>query len=224
MRNPLGVVLAYSKFLLQGKAVPAEQRTKFLETIQRSAAFMLNLVNDMLDISEIEAGKLNLSPEPVDLVELCRHVVELNGVLAEGKRMRLTLAVDPDIPPVSVDRNKIEQVLNNLVTNAVKYGWPDSVVDVSLQRADGFLELAVTDRGQGIPPQEIDKLFKPFQKTSVKSTGGEKSTGLGLAIVKRIVEGHGGSITVESEPGRGSTFTVRLPAVPASSLAARPAS
>ena len=109
------------------------------------------------------------------------------------------------------DLNKIDQVITNLLTNAVKYSYQNTTTVVAIMKDLKKARLVVKDQGQGIPSNEIIKLFKPFAKTSVKSTGGEKSTGLGLMIVKKIVDGHGGTITVESEVGAGTTFTVELP-------------
>ena len=114
--------------------------------------------------------------------------------------------------PVRMDAFKIEQVLNNLIQNAVKFSHPDKTIDVRTEKKGGMIVVSVKDEGQGIPADELDKLFLPFQRTSVRSTGGEPSTGLGLAIVKRIVEGHGGKIWVESKPGVGSTFHFSIPA------------
>jgi signal transduction histidine kinase len=112
---------------------------------------------------------------------------------------------------MELDRAKMEQVLNNLISNAIKYSPSDTTVDVRLYREHGKAVLSVRDRGQGIPEDELDALFEPFATTSVQGTAGERSTGLGLVIAKRIVEGHGGEIEVESEVGEGSNFVVTLP-------------
>ena len=107
--------------------------------------------------------------------------------------------------------DKIEQVMNNLLSNAVKYSHPGSRVEVSAQAVNGSVVVAVRDEGQGIPADELDNLFKPFARTSVRGTAGEKSTGLGLVIVRKIVEGHQGEISVESQVNHGSTFRFKLP-------------
>jgi hypothetical protein len=135
----------------------------------------------------------------------------LNRVLASNKDIEIQTAIDGPLPKMRLDPDKIEQVLNNLISNAIKYSHPNSTITVQLTREDTHVLLSVQDEGQGIPAEDIDKLFKPFQRTSVQSTAGEKSTGLGLVIVKRIVKGHGGKIWVESEVGEGSTFFVSLP-------------
>ena len=215
MRNPLGVIQGYSRIMADGLGGPlTEKQAKFSEAIHRSSKSLIALVNDLLDISEIESGNLRLEKQPTNLVALVEQAVELNGFLAEDKNIQIIPSVEP-IPVTMLDPNKIEQVINNLLSNAIKYSQPNSQVRLDLRPSERtWVEISVTDRGQGIPKEEQANIFQHYQRTSVKSTAGEKSTGLGLAIVKRIVEGHDGTITLDSEPGRGSTFTVRLPLVP----------
>jgi signal transduction histidine kinase len=171
---------------------------------------MLHLVNDLLDIAKIASGELQLELQSTDLIALVRHNVALNKVLASRKQIELSLKTQP-LPDVLIDVYKIDQVLNNLITNAIKFSESHSEVEISVVREGDEVIIAVGDEGPGIPADEIDKLFNPFMRTSVKSTGGEKSTGLGLAIVMKIVAGHRGRIWVESEVGEGSTFYVALP-------------
>jgi signal transduction histidine kinase len=171
---------------------------------------MLDLVNNLLDVAQIESGKLRLDLQLVDLIALVRRNIALNRVLAAKKQIEIEWAETP-LPTVLFDAPKIEQVLNNLIGNAIKFSLPGTLIRVSVTRADPNVVLMVRDQGPGIPPNELVKLFKPFQKTSVKSTAGEKSTGLGLAIVKKIVEGHHGKIWIESQVGHGTTFFVSLP-------------
>ena len=190
-----------------------EKQAKFSEAIHRSSKSLIALVNDLLEISEIESGNLRLDKQTTDLVALVKQAVELNGFLAEEKNIQILPVVEP-IPVTVLDPNKIEQVINNLLSNAIKFSFPNSQVRLELRPAEGnWAEISVADRGQGIPKEEQANIFQHYQRTSVKSTAGEKSTGLGLAIVKRIVEGHGGTIELDSEPGRCSTFKVRLPLV-----------
>jgi PAS domain S-box-containing protein len=212
LRNPLSIIVSYSDFMLGGSAgqlTPEHQ--KFLSAIKRNSDFMVTLINDLLDVSKIEAGRLDFDRQMTDLVGLIRGVADLSRALAEKKNIRLTVDCPPELPPLLLDVAKIEQVLENLISNAIKFSNPETAISVSLARRDGNVVLAVQDHGQGIPAEELSKLFQPFGRTSVRGTAGEKSTGLGLAIVKRIVEGHGGTISVASEAGKGSTFTVTLP-------------
>ena len=212
LRNPLGVIMSYAKFLdrIAGAKLDAKE-LQFVAQIGKSSEFMLRLLEDLLDVSQIESGKLNLALAPVDLAALVDNNVALNRVLAGAKQIDIALEMPAGLPPVQADATKIEQVLNNLVSNAVKYSHPGTMVRVSVVEADGEIVVAVRDQGQGIPEAELSRLFQPFSKTSVKSTAGEKSTGLGLAITRKIVEGHGGRIRVASRVGEGSTFSFSLP-------------
>lgn len=215
LRNPLEVINVYSRFLLDEAAERLEEeQLDFVRTIMRSSNFMLALVDDLLDVSKIEAGRLELELSEVDLRALVERNVELNRRLAERKEIKILFESLPDLPRLRLDASKIEQVLNNLVGNAVKFSPRGSTVEVGLEDADGSVVLYVKDEGPGVPAGESEKLFEPFTRRSARGTEGEKGTGLGLAIVKRIVEGHGGRITVESEPGAGATFAVSLPAGP----------
>ncbi len=212
LRNPLGVIMGFSEFLLTDAApVLNEEQREFLSIIHSSSEFMLELVNNLLDIATIESGKLRLNPWPTDLAALVEHNVALNQAIASKKEIRLSCEIEAGLPVLEIDAPKIEQVLNNLISNAIKFSYPHSMVEVRLARADDGVLLSVADQGQGIPAAELDTLFKPFARTSVKSTGGEGSIGLGLAIVRRIVNGHRGRIWVESEVDSGSTFYVWLP-------------
>jgi len=211
LRNPLSVMMSYSEFLKEDAgAVLNDEQREFLDIIRASSEFMLGLVNDLLDVAQIEAGQLRLDLQPHDLVALVRRNVALNRALAAKKHIEIELADEP-LPTLLLDASKIDQVLNNLLSNAIKFSPAHTTIRVRVTRADENALLAVQDEGPGIPPNELDKLFKPFQRTSVKSTAGEKSTGLGLSIVKKMVEGHHGRIWVESQVGQGTTFFVALP-------------
>jgi len=212
LRNPLGVILAYSDFL-ETEAFPvlnADQRD-FVSTIKSTSEFMLNLINELLDVSTIESGQLHLDCAPTDLNELVRHNVSRNRVLAHQKRIELDFEDTEQLPPLTIDRGKIEQVLNNLIGNAVKYSHAATRVAIQIARTGDLVAVTVADQGQGIPEEDLPKLFKAFGRTSVQATAGEQSTGLGLAIARKIVEGHGGKMSVRSRVGEGSTFSFTLP-------------
>lgn len=211
LRNPLGVILGYARFLLMdGEKLDAKQR-KFLDAIVRSSNFMNALVSDLLDISAIEAGHLELKEAPTDLTDLVRQVLDLERLIADRKDIEVVLARADETGSIRLDERKIEQVLHNLVSNAVKYSHSGTKIEVSIAQEGDVVRVAVRDEGQGIPLDEQAKLFTPFQKASVRTTAGEKSTGLGLAIARKIVEAHKGRITLQSEPGVGSTFEINLP-------------
>ncbi|HZG53599.1 MAG TPA: HAMP domain-containing sensor histidine kinase [Pyrinomonadaceae bacterium] len=212
LRNPLQVIEGYSELLLDqhfGELNAAQH--KFISVIRKHSDFMLNLITDLLYISKIEAGKLQLELKETDLVALLERNVELNRLMAGQKQIDILFSHREDLPALVIDAPKIEQVLNNLISNGIKFSYPGTTVEVLATKKDKEVVVSVRDEGQGIPANEIDRLFIPFENLSVKTTGGEQSTGLGLAIVKRIVEGHGGRIWVQSERGVGSNFSFSLP-------------
>jgi signal transduction histidine kinase len=215
-RNPLAAIKEFSKFLLddarEGVTSLDPEQVEFINRIKSSSEFMLRLMNDLLDLSKIEAGTVSLQPQKVNFKELVEEIVAINSVLAESKKIRIQLQASDDLPSeILIDPNKIEQVLNNLITNAVKFSYPETTVRIYLRPDNPGIQFTVEDEGQGIPANELDKLFKPFTKLSVESTAGEKSTGLGLAICQKIVTGHGGKIWAESKVGVGTKFHVCLP-------------
>lgn len=212
LRTPLSAILGYSQFMVgDAAAITPDQQRLFLGRIVTSAEFMLKLVDDLLDVARIEAGKLHLRREDTDLDALLRGAVEVASVLARPKDIEVVFACPDPLPVLSVDAVKIEQVMNNLLGNAVKFSGPGTRVVVGAALREGAVAVSVQDQGPGIPDSERARLFRPFSTTSVRATGGERSTGLGLAIAKRIVEAHGGRLTLDSEVGQGSTFTFTLP-------------
>ena len=212
LRSPLGVILTYSEFLENeaADALDSEQR-EFVTAIRTTSQFMIALLDDILDVSQIEAGQLNLNLQSVDLVTLARRNLGLNRVLAARKQIELRCQSTVETVLVTVDAAKVEPIRNNLIGNAIKFSPARTRVDVRLDAGGGSVTIEVEDQGPGIPPADLSKLFKPFSRTTVRPTAGEKSTGLGLAIVRRIAEGHGGEVRVESEVGRGSRFILSLP-------------
>jgi hypothetical protein len=213
LRNPLTVVNTASSFLLDdsSRLLSAVQKHDFIRRINTNGEFMLKLINDLLDVAKIESGRLDLELATGDVCDLIEENLTMNRMLAEKKSIRLDFAPERGMPLSRFDRGKVEQVLNNLISNALKFSEPGTAVKVQASRIGDSVVVSVRDHGQGIPADELDKLFKPFGKTTVRSTAGEKSTGLGLAICRKIVEGHGGRIWAESELGKGSTFSFSLP-------------
>ncbi len=213
LRNPLAVIMTASSFLLEGEdGLPVEKRQEFLRLIQSNSEFMMRLIDDLLDFARIQSGELQIELAEVDLEELVEKNVEQNRMIAGNKGIEIELRKNGTLPVVQVDARRIEQVLNNLISNAVKFSHSGTKVEVRLEQEDDGVVVAVKDQGPGIPAEDMGKLFKPFQKTSVRSTAGERSTGLGLAICRKIVEAHKGKIWAESEKDKGSTFFFWLPA------------
>ena len=212
LRTPIGHIISYSDFLREELAtLLTEEQFEFLSIIQSSSEFMLHLIDDFLDVSSIESGNLRLDRRPSEPRKLLEHNVLLNAVLAQKKNIQVSIQIEGALPRLSLDEGKIGQVLNNLISNAVKFSQSGTAVTVHAMAEGGGVKIAVRDQGPGIPEGELGKLFQLFGKTSVRSTAGESSTGLGLAIVRKIVEGHGGHIWVESEVGVGSAFLFTLP-------------
>jgi signal transduction histidine kinase len=211
LRSPLSSFFSLCELMLSEIGEGQENWRELLEEMKRSSRSMLGLVNDLLDITKIESGKLDLRFDSVDLNRLIERNVSINRALAERKGISLSLQTPEDRVFVEIDPGKTDQVLNNLISNAVKYSDHGDAVTVVVRILEEQFEIAVVDQGQGIPADEIGKLFKPFGRTSVRSTAGEISTGLGLLICRKIVEGHGGRIWVESREGEGSTFRFTMP-------------
>jgi signal transduction histidine kinase len=211
LRNPLNVISGYCELLLEDPNQFEAEPREFMSHIQSASSLMLNLVNDLLDYSRIEAGKLRINCRPTDLRELVASNLKSNELFARHHKVTLIADLPSSLPLASIDPARIEQVLSNLLINAIKFSPPGSAVTVKLSHGGGHAVIAVHDNGPGIPPEELARLFKPFSLTSVKSAGNDKSTGLGLAIARKAVEAHDGLLTVESKPGVGSTFIVSLP-------------
>jgi two-component system sensor histidine kinase/response regulator len=210
MRSPLGAIHSMTELLLDEAVLNDRERVEFLTLIHRTSESMRGLVNDLLDITSIERGELNLERRTVSLYGYLSEVVRFNQSLARLKQIRLRTLVEPHLPEVCFDEERIRQVLNNLLGNAVKFSNPGTTVRLEVRRIEGGVEFAVRDEGQGIKADELPLLFGAFQRTSTKPTGGEHSSGLGLCICKKIVEAHGGRISVESEIGKGSRFAFTL--------------
>ena len=209
LRNPLTSINGMSQLMLK-MSLPEEKKHKFIETIHRVGIQMLNLVNDLLDVSVIESGRFDLRLTTGNLSRLVLERLDLVADLATNKGIELKLEL-ADVRDGVFDYDRIGQVIDNLLTNAIKFSETATTIIIKTHQNDSMVAVAVIDQGQGIPPAEQEAIFGSFNKSSVLPTKGEKSTGLGLSIVKKIVEAHDGAITVESTAGKGSTFTVSLP-------------
>jgi two-component system, OmpR family, sensor kinase len=210
LRNPLTVISGYIQFVKSYSDNLTDSQIQMLTKATDAADKMIFMLEDLLDLSEIESGKVNLKLQLIDFVALIELNIELNQVIADKKNIKINFSRD-DLPLLVFDSGKIEQVINNILSNGIKYSHSDTVIEVSLTQKEQTLELIIKDQGQGIPEQELEKIFQAYATTSVKSTAGEKSTGLGLAITQKIVEAHGGTIAVESKQNQGSSFIIHLP-------------
>ena len=212
LRNPIWVISQLSELLSGGVAGEVnEEQVQFLSSIRESSDYILHIIEDLLDVTKIEAGKMSLDVRPTDVRALLEQSISLNRLIAEKKDIRLEWKEDLRSTYLYIDAVKIGQVINNLVSNAIKYSPPGTSIEVYVEESNDRLSLSVKDQGLGIPKDEQFKLFNGFQTTSVRGTAGEKSTGLGLLICSKIIKAHGGTIDVVSEPGQGSTFWFSIP-------------
>ncbi len=212
LRNPLGVVQGFCDILLtQNFGSLNENQTQYLERMRKRCASMLSLINGLLDVAAIDSGKIELKLAPVNLEAWLHQHLEDSRVLAESRGLTLVSDIIPPLPEIIMDQERIEQVLNNLLSNAMKYSYKGGLIVVQARHTGEHAEIAVTDQGQGIPAGDIPGLCREFSIGSARSATGEKSAGLGLAIVRRILDMHEGRLQIDSAPGKGSTFTISLP-------------
>jgi len=211
LRNPLGNIKSLIDMIQRSakERLNAEE-IEFLHLTDKVADSALNLIANLLDIVKIESGKLNLELSLTDISSLMIQSIYSVSFLAEPKH--ILIIYDPvEIPALMLDPARMQQIIINLLSNAIKYSHPNTIVKISVSESDKEVIIAVKDQGQGIPADDIGKLFEPFVKANVRSTAGEQSTGLGLVICKKIAEAHGGRIWVESQVGVGTTFFVAIP-------------
>lgn len=213
LRTPLNGIIGFSELLTDGKAGSlTDAQQGFLQDILDSGRHLLHLVNDLLDISKIEAGRMEVHEEWFSLPDAVQEACAMFATTVAEKSLSLQWRVDDKLRHACLDRQKFKQVLLNLASNAVKFTDPGGEVRISVSGGpDGGLELAVADTGIGISSQHQQRLFMEFER--IETSGGERrpGTGLGLALTRRLVELQGGQVSVASEPGKGSTFTVFLP-------------
>jgi len=211
LRTPLNSIIGFTGVIWQGLAGPLnEEQTKQLGMIRDSARHLLALINDILDISKIEAGQLEILKRPFNIQQAVESVLRIVQPLAQKKNLQLVIAVGSSVDTIDNDRRRVEQVLINLVNNAIKF-TERGEVSIECQSRDGWLEISVRDSGIGIKPEDMERIFKPFQQIDTGLARGHDGTGLGLAICKRLVAAMGGAITVKSQWAVGSTFKFTLP-------------
>jgi signal transduction histidine kinase len=212
LRTPLNAVIGFSEVLIQRMfgELNAKQ-DEYLKDIYASGQHLLSLINDILDLSKIEAGRMELAPAPFHLPSALENAVTLVKERAARHGITLQVDVDPRLGEIVGDERKVKQVLLNLLSNAVKFTPEGGRISLRAGRKDGLVEIAVSDTGIGIAPEDQAAIFEEFRQVGHDETRKQEGTGLGLTLAKKFVELHGGQIWVESEPGRGSTFTFTLP-------------
>ena len=211
LRTPLNSIIGFSRVILKGIDGPiTEQQRQDLEAIFNSGQHLLGLINDILDISKIEAGKMELVFEPTDLQEIIRGVMSTAIALVKDKPIELQQSVPANLPTIIADSRRVRQVLLNLVSNAAKF-TDQGFIRVEAKVERDYVIISVSDSGIGIPPEKMPHIFEAFTQVDASPSRKHGGTGLGLTISKSFVELHGGRIWAESEPGKGSTFTFTLP-------------
>jgi signal transduction histidine kinase len=221
LRTPLTSIKGYVDLLIDGDAGEVtEEQKEFLEIVKNNSDRLVLLVNDLLDVSRIEAGRINLRVQPVDLAGSIDEVATSLRPLMEQKRQSLKLEVAADLPQVRADRDRVVQIMTNLLSNAHKYTLEGGAVAVRAQAGEDEVQVEVSDTGVGMTADERDKLFTKFFRAQNPATQGVSGTGLGLNIVKSLVEKQGGRIWVTSEPMKGSTFIFTIPTVGTTGAAA----
>ncbi len=212
LRTPLTSISASGQLLLRPN-LPPEKRDEVAQVIQNETARLAAMTTDFLDLARLESGRAHFEREPFDMGALCRECINVVSPQAANRGVDIHLqAPQPALPKVNGDRNKIKQVLLNLLTNAIKYNRENGKIYVTLGLSGGDLRVAVRDTGRGIPAEALPRVFEKFYRVP-DSEGYTQGTGLGLAIAKRIVEAHGGEMSAESEHNVGTTFCFTLPSV-----------
>ena len=222
LRTPLNGILGLSEILADDVYGPlTDKQRKAIARIEESGRHLLSLINDILDVAKVEAGKLELAITPLDVADVCRAGVRLVQQAAHHKQIDLGAALAPDLPTIHGDERRLKQVVVNLLTNAVKFTPEGGRVGISAALTDdgASVRIVVSDSGIGIAEEDMGRLFQPFVQLDSRLSREQPGTGLGLALVRRLVDLHGGSVGLDSELGRGTRFSVTLPlrrAAPAS--------
>jgi two-component system, OmpR family, phosphate regulon sensor histidine kinase PhoR len=211
LRTPLTTILAYSETLLDGAIDDRENNLRFIEKVHKHAARMTELISDISDLSAIESGQVKLTLAPVRLRDMAAEVFALMESRRGGCNISFTVSVPENIY-VLADHTRLEQILYNLIDNAVKFNCPGGSVAVTAEQSDGRVTIHVDDTGAGIPASDLPRVFERLYRADKSRSRRTEGTGLGLAIVKHLVQAHGGEVSARSEVGRGSRFTFTLAA------------
>ena len=215
LRTPLNAIIGFSEVLLERMFGELnEKQEEYLQDIFGSGKHLLSLINDILDLSKVEAGRMELEVTTFSLPMAIDNALTLVRSRAENHGITLDMAVDERLGDFAGDERKFKQILLNLLSNAVKFTPEGGRVGVKASVVNGSVEVAVSDTGIGIPPEDQEAIFEEFRQASTEHAGKREGTGLGLTLTRKFVELHGGTIGVKSQVGQGSTFTFTLPVRP----------
>jgi signal transduction histidine kinase len=211
LRTPLNAIIGFSEVLHEQMFGELNERqVAYVRDVLEAGRHLLSLINDVLDLAKIEAGRMELEPSEVDLPDVLRSAISLYSERASRNGIALALTTEPSEIEITADERRVRQIVFNLLSNAVKFTPADGRVDVSARLDDGQVEIAVADTGPGIAAEDLETIFEEFEQAA-DGKKEEEGTGLGLPLSRKLVELHGGRLWVESEPGRGSTFRFTLP-------------
>lgn len=211
LRSPLTSVQGFAELLMLDKDSLTPRQRETVEIILDNCRHLVRLLNDLLDLARSDAGRLSIRPQPTEVAPLVEDVVRTMRAQTEAAGQTLTEQVEPGLPPINVEADRIRQILVNLLTNAHEYTPEGASIGIAARAVGDEVEISVSDNGPGIPPDQLERIFERFTRGDAGLTQRVGGTGLGLAISKSLVELHGGSISAESTVGQGSTFQVRLP-------------
>jgi signal transduction histidine kinase len=212
LRSPLTSVQGFAELLMLEREMLTAKQGETVEVILDNTRHLVRLINDLLDLARSDAGRLTIEPRPTDVERLIEDVTRTMRGRLDAREQRLQTEIEPGLPAIAVDGDRIRQVLVNLLTNANEYCPQNANIGVEARRADAEVEIEVKDDGPGIPQQQLEHIFERFTRGDAGETQRVGGTGLGLAISKSLVDLHGGTIEAESVVGEGSSFRVRLPA------------
>ena len=215
LRSPLTSVQGFAELLMLEREMLTPAQTETVEVILDNTRHLVRLINDLLDLARSDAGRLTIEPQPTDPASLIEDAVRTMRARLDSRGQELRLEIEPGLPWVEADRDRIRQVLVNLLTNANEYCPRNAQIEVKARRAGAEIGIDVIDDGPGIPATQLEHIFERFSRGDAGETQRVGGTGLGLAISKSLVELHGGTIAAVSEPGSGSNFCIRLPATAA---------
>jgi len=217
LRTPLNAIIGFSDVLHEQMFGELnEQQLGYVQDVLQAGRHLLSLINDILDLSKIEAGRMELDLSEVSIPETLQSGLSMNSERATRGGITLSFNVEPEDIVIQADERKVRQVVFNLLSNAIKFTPPGGRVEVSARLFDGLVQVSVTDTGSGIAPEDRELIFEEFQQARGADAGKrQEGTGLGLPLSRRFIELHGGRLWVESEPGAGSTFSFTVPVAPA---------
>jgi PAS domain S-box-containing protein len=212
IRTPLNAIMGFSDMLHGGFAGPLnEKQTGYAKNISVSGQHLLGLINNILDLSKAESGKMQLQSEKIQPGSMLQEVIEVMTPIAKSRKITIDTNIDPNITMIEADGGKLKQIMYNLIGNAIKFSHEGGIIDIRINAVRNSIHFEVEDKGIGIKKEDLDKLFKPFSQLDQSTTKEYEGTGLGLSLVRKLTELHGGEVWVQSEYGKYSIFAFSIP-------------